>query len=177
MKRLLLAVLILFVLAIGVVALLGWLLPEQHVVSRSVTLAASPDQVWQRISDVQGQTKWRKELKSVTMLPDYQPPNQPPQQHWQEQTSMGTIPYVATVSDPPHHREVRIAGAEMGGPDLGFSGTWTFDLHGSATSTKLNITEEGRVHNIFFRFLSRYVFGYATTIEQYEAQLAKAVSK
>ena len=78
MKRLLLAVLVLFILVIGVAALLGWLLPEQHVVSRSVTLAASPEQVWQLISDVQDQPKWRKELKSVTMLPDYQPPNQPP---------------------------------------------------------------------------------------------------
>jgi uncharacterized membrane protein len=174
MKRLLLAVLIFLVLAMGVVALLGWLLPEQHVVSRSVTVAASPEQVWQLISDVPAQTKWRKELKSVTMLPDYQPPNQPPQPHWEEHTSMGTIPYVATVSDPPHHREVRIAGPAMGSPDLGFGGTWTFDLHGSATSTRVNITEEGSVHNIFFRFLSRYIFGYATTIEQYEAQLAKA---
>jgi uncharacterized membrane protein len=177
MKRLLLAVLVLFILVIGVAALLGWLLPEQHVVSRSVTLAASPEQVWQLISDVQDQPKWRKELKSVTMLPDYQPPNQPPQQHWEEHAGMGTIPYVATVSDPPHHREVRIEGKDMGGRDLGFGGTWTFDLHGSATSTKLSITEQGSVHNIFFRFLSRYVFGYAGTIEQYEAQLAKAVSK
>jgi hypothetical protein len=177
MKRLLLAVLILVVLAIGVVALLGWLLPEQHVVTRSVTVAASPEQVWQLITDVPGQTKWRKELKSVTMLPDYQPPNQPPQPHWEERTGMGTIPYIATESDAPHQRVVKIAGPQYGGPDLGFGGTWTFDLHGSASSTKLSITEEGSIHNIFFRFLSRYVFGYATTIEQYEAQLAKAVNR
>jgi len=170
-KRLLLVLLIFVALAISAVALLGWLLPENHVVTRSVALAAPPDKVWQLISNVQQQPNWRKELKSVSMLPDLN--GQP---HWQENASMDAIPYVLTESDAPHRRVVKIAGKEFGGPDLGFGGTWTFDLVGSANATRLSITEQGAVQNIFFRFMSRYVFGYSATIDQYQADLAKAVT-
>jgi uncharacterized protein YndB with AHSA1/START domain len=178
--RVLLALLAIPVLAVAIVGIGGALLPEQHSVTRTVTLPASPERVWEIISDVQGQPRWRHDLKSVTMLPAIDGA-----EHWEEHAGMGSIPYVLTESDPNRRRVIKIAD-----PNLSFGGTWTMTLSGISSGnaavgtsdvpppsgSTLTITENGVVHNVFFRFLGRFVFGFDTTIEQYEKDLAKAVA-
>jgi len=57
--------------------------------------------------------------------------------------------------------------------DLPYGGSWTFDLAPNAGGTTLTITENGEVYNPFFRFMSRYVFGYDSSIDAFLAALRK----
>ncbi len=41
----------------------------------------------------------------------------------------------------------------------------------------VTITEDGEVYNPLFRFLSRYVFGYAATMDSFLARLAKSLGE
>ncbi len=170
--RVLLILLAIPVAFVAIAAIVGAMLPEEHTVTRTITLDAPPDRVWAVISNVQDQPRWRHDLKSVSMLP-----NLDGREHWQENAGSGSIPYVLTDSETNRKRVVTIAD-----PNLAFGGTWTMTLDPlpaaspAPTSTTLTITEDGTVHNIFFRFLARFVFGLSTSIEHYEHDLARAVA-
>jgi hypothetical protein len=65
-------------------------------------------------------------------------------------------------SEPPHLFVNQIAD-----PSLPYGGTWTFVLEESSGGTLLRITEDGEVRNPIFRFMSRFVFGHTSTLENY----------
>jgi hypothetical protein len=44
--------------------------------------------------------------------------------------------------------------------------------YGPPGTTRVTITEDGKIYNPFFRFLSRYVFGYAQSMQTYLTDLA-----
>jgi hypothetical protein len=62
--------------------------------------------------------------------------------------------------DPPRRLVTRIP---PGGP---FGGSWTCEL-AERKDTTLTITERGEVENVFFRFVSRFVFGHHATQERF----------
>ena len=151
--------------AILVVAI-GAMLPVQHVASGTATLAASPDEVWRLITDVNGFPAWRSDVKAVERLPDR---NGKPV--WVEDTTSGRITLAVDRAEPPRLLVLRIAD-----PDLPFGGTWTYELSPDGGGTVLKITENGEVYNPLFRFLSRFVFGHEGTIKGYLAALEKRTS-
>jgi hypothetical protein len=57
--------------------------------------------------------------------------------------------------------------------DLGYSGSWTYELQPTGSGTRVSITEHGVVTNVFFRFMSRFVFGHTKTIDTYLAALSE----
>jgi hypothetical protein len=57
--------------------------------------------------------------------------------------------------------------------DLGYSGSWTYQLEPTSEGTRLRITEDGAVSNLFFRFMSHYVFGQTSTMDSVLTALAK----
>jgi hypothetical protein len=56
-------------------------------------------------------------------------------------------------------------------PGAAFGGTWTLVLEPIANDTRLTITENGRVYNPLFRFLSQFAFGHHATIRQFMKDL------
>jgi hypothetical protein len=54
---------------------------------------------------------------------------------------------------------------------LPFGGRWTYELAPSNAGTRVVITEDGEIYNPIFRFMARFVFGYAGTLETYLSQL------
>jgi len=50
---------------------------------------------------------------------------------------------------------------------LPFGGSWPYELEPGAAGTRLAIREEGEVYNPVFRFMSRFVMGHHSTIDQY----------
>jgi uncharacterized protein YndB with AHSA1/START domain len=90
-----------------------------------------------------------------------------PRVRWREY-GRNTITFERVEIEPPTRLVTRIAD-----PDLPFGGTWTFDLVEEGEGTRLTITEHGEVHNPVFRFMSRYVFGHAATIEQFLEDLGR----
>jgi hypothetical protein len=55
-----------------------------------------------------------------------------------------------------------------------FGGTWTYTLTPTSKGTRLTVIERGEVYNPLFRFLSHYVFGEQTTLNDYFASLKRA---
>ena len=158
-------VLWIFVLAgiLMLVALIGWLLPKTHSVTREARFHQPQEVIWKTITDIDAMPVWREGLKSVRHLSDR---NGLPA--WAESSNSGTIPYETVVSQSPAKLVVRIAD-----PKLPFGGTWTYEVTPLAGGSILRIREDGEIYNPVFRFLSRFVFGYTGTIDAYLRSMAK----
>ncbi len=137
------------------VLLIGAMLPKEHVVSRKMVIAASPDQVFALIA---GPSGWRGvKYERLTESPLL----------WRETDSSGGITYQRVETVAPRRIVNRIAD-----PKLPFGGTWTYDVVPAGSVTELTITENGEVYNPLFRFVSRFIMGHAATIEKYQKDLA-----
>jgi Polyketide cyclase / dehydrase and lipid transport len=148
---------------IVVVALIGWLLPRDHIAARMGRYQESPETIWAVITDVGAMPSWREGLKGVKKLPD----RNGLAAHI-EYTSMGELPLETVEMTPPRRLVVRIADAK-----LPFGGAWTYEISPAAGGATLRITENGFVSNPIFRFLSRFVFGYTGEIDKYLRSLSK----
>jgi uncharacterized protein YndB with AHSA1/START domain len=148
-------------LLILTVVLVGFALPVAHVASRSATFAHPPDRVMASLADVENFPRWRTGVRAVEVLA------WEPRVQWREY-GRNTITFERVEIEPPTRLVTRIAD-----PDLSFGGTWTFDLVEEGQGTRLTITEHGEVYNPVYRFMSRYVFGHAATIEQFLEDLGR----
>jgi hypothetical protein len=79
------------------------------------------------------------------------------------------VPLVITESSPPR-RLVTMIDAQRG---ASFGGTWTYELTPDQVGTKISVTEAGWIGNPIFRTLSRFVFGYHSTLDSYLKSLGK----
>jgi len=135
----------------------GLFLPKAHVASRSATLAASPEQVFQTITDIDRYTQWRSDLTALERRPD---DGRGPL--WMEKSGHNEILYRMEQAVPNSKIVTRIAD-----PTLPFGGTWTFDITPQRSGTVLTITEAGEVYNPFFRVMQKLFFSPTASIETY----------
>jgi hypothetical protein len=148
---------------VALIALVGWLLPVEHVASRSVVVRGAPDEVWSTITDVEGFPSWRGDVTSAQPLPD-----ENGHRRWEERGTNGTIVYEAVEFEPPRRLVSRIAST-----GLAFGGSWTYELTPADGGTEVSITERGEVYNPIFRFLSRFVFGHTATMDSFLKDLER----
>jgi uncharacterized protein YndB with AHSA1/START domain len=149
------------VLLILTVVAMGYALPVAHVESRTATFAQPPDRVMAVLADVENFPRWRTGVRAVEVLA------WEPRVRWREY-GRDTITFERVEIEPPTRLVTRIAD-----PDLPFGGTWTFELTEEGEGTRLTITEHGEVHNPLYRFMSRYVFGHAATMEEFLEDLGR----
>jgi uncharacterized protein YndB with AHSA1/START domain len=64
-------------------------------------------------------------------------------------------------SSPPSRLVTKIVGETQ------FGGTWTFEIAPTNNGSRLTITERGEIHNVLFRALAKYVFGYTSTMDSF----------
>ena len=154
-----------FVALIGLVFLTGSLLAKQHTATRAARFHQSPETIWGVITDYSRFPEWRKRVTRVEPLPAV---NGKPS--WREFDKYNSaVPYEIVEWTPPRRCSTRIAD-----PNLPFAGTWTFELTPQADgSTTLRITENGEIHNVFFRFVARFFIGYTATMEDYLKALGR----
>lgn len=160
----LLGIVSVLVLLVGAVVGVGMLLPQEHVVSRSLSLAQPPAQIWRLISDPEGQVAWRSDLQRVETLPDDRGGVL-----IREVAKGGDVITYRTLTAEAPRRLVR----QIADRDLPFGGTWTFQIASTAEGSTLTITERGEVYNPVFRFISRFIIGHAAHMEGYLADLAE----
>lgn len=151
----------LVVLAVGLYGW-GWMLPEEHVVELSREVGAGPDLVFARIVDFEAASRWRRDVKSVTY--------DRAAQRVVEKNSMGELPYRIVRLDAPRRLETEIDG----GLDLGFGGTWVFEVEAAGTCSRVKITERGRVYSAFFRVIGKLFFPADKTAREYLEDLEKS---
>lgn len=143
---------------IAIVVGIGFALPEAHLASVRADVSAPRADVWSLISDVERAPEWRSDVDRVEIRPavDGRPA-------WEEISGTGPLPMALVESVPEERRVTRILDDGMP-----FGGTWTIEL-GDAPGggTRVTITEDGRVYNPIFRFVSRFIMGHYGTAERY----------
>ena len=144
-----------------IVVLVGYLLPRDHVASVQARLAASPEEVWGTMENVDAYPKWRAGVDGVERLPD-----RDGRMAWRELSSTGAMTLGVEEGDPGRRWVVRILDE-----DLPFGGTWTYELRPDGEGTLLTITEDGSVYNPIYRFVSRFVMGHDATMRAWVADL------
>lgn len=146
-----------------VIALVGLVLPQSHVASRSTRIDQPPDAVWAAITNIAESPSWRADVKSIEMRAP-----KDGRSAWIEHGSGGAVPMAVSEALPPRRLVTRIDA-----DDLAFGGTWTFELQEDRGGTRITITERGEVYNPIFRALARFVFGHTAALETYLKNLAK----
>ena len=149
-----------------VVLVVGWLMPVRHRASRQATFRAAPAAVWELITDVEAFPGWRGDVKAVERLPD-----RDGRPVWGEEGSNGRITYAVERAETPRLLVVRIADV-----NLPFGGTWIYEISPVSGGSTLTITEDGEIYNPIFRVMSRFVFGYESTITAYLAAAEKRLA-
>jgi hypothetical protein len=145
----------LLVVVVLIVCAIGYMLPKSHVASASARFPAPPDSIWTSLTDVPAFPTWRPGLSRVELLPD-----ENGQRGWREFEKNDAITYRVVESVPPRRLVTRIADQ-----NLPYGGSWTYDLTPDGSGTRLTITENGEVYNPIFRFVSRFVLGYTSTMD------------
>jgi uncharacterized protein YndB with AHSA1/START domain len=151
---------------VGIVLLLvvgGMLLPKEHTAQSYATINAPPDSVWRAVTDVEAFPSWRSDVSRVEVLS-----TSTARKTWREIGEHGTITFEEVAAERPRRLVVRIADT-----DLGFGGSWTYQVASDGTGSRVTITEDGVVHNPVFRFMSRFVFGHHATQEAYLRALGR----
>ncbi len=171
-----LVVLGILVAVLALVALVGALLPKEHVASRAARFRQPPESIWQAITDYEKFPSWRPGVKIVQRLPDRNG-----RLVWVEKAEYGPraqqVPIEVVESRPPAGGSPGRLVTRIADPHLPFGGTWTYELVAASGTTTLRITENGEVYNPIFRFLSRFVFGHTATLEAYLKALGKKLGE
>lgn len=151
------------VLLVLIVVAVGYSLPQGHVATREVTVAAPPGEVFALITTPANYPKWRSDVDSVELLSA-----EGGKERFRELGANG--PLLMRVEERvPDSRLVTV----IADTTLPFGGKWTYELTPSGSGTTLRITEDGQVYNPVFRFMSRFVFGHTATMEKYLADVEK----
>lgn len=142
LKILLAVFVVLIVLPVLAVLGLGLTTPADHVASSTATYGTPAAEVWARIVDFERWPAWNSFMESVEAGP---PRDGKPT--WTFETSMGPMPIVVETVQEPTRMVTRIpADAE-----LGYSGTWTYEIEVLASGTRVTLTEHGAVPNPMLR--------------------------
>lgn len=156
MKYVLIVAAVLVAIVLIVVGV-GYSLPRDHQATSEATFKASPQSLYQLITDVDRFPEWRSSVERVERVPD-----SAGKTRFREIGGDGTILYEVDTAVPNQRLVTRIAD-----PTLPFGGSWTYELVPRGDSTTLRITEDGEVYNPIFRFVSRFVMGHTATMEKY----------
>jgi len=158
------------VLALAGLIAMAWivelLIPREHVASRSARFAQAPEAIWQLLADYPGYPKWAPEVSGVKRLADR---NGHPEWALEGKWPM---PLEVEVAEPPRRMVTRIAD-----PNMPFGGTWTWEIEPDGSGSRVTVTERGEIKVPLFRFMTRFLFGYASTLDTYLKAMGRPFSE
>jgi len=141
-RKVLLALAALAVLALGGLYAWGLSIPATTRTEREVQFAASPEQVHARISDVRGQKAWRSDVGKVEVSSDGK--------QWTEFPDDGsTLTFRLIESRPASTFAIAYKSS------VGFEGLWRAELEPKGNGTHGLFVEEVTIPNPFFRGIGR----------------------
>lgn len=148
---------------IGLVLLVGAMLPSKHVASREITVPAAPADIYAVVRDVASAPSWRTDLKTIELLEPAAG-----RRRFRENSTNGVITYEVVEEVANEKLVTRIVDR-----DLGYFGSWTYEFLPADNATHVRITEDGEVPNVLFRFMSRFIFGHTATMDTYLKALGR----
>lgn len=155
-----------FLLTVGIVAVLGTRIDAQHTASYQTSIPAEIGDVWTLVSDIGSLSTWNPSIAKVEALEPYEGYDV-----WRKTYQSGDkLTFYIKVHEPERHLSRVIHD-----PDSPFQGSWDIRLTATEGSqrTELHLTEYGEIKNPILRFVAHHVMGtesfiksYAQTIEQ-----------
>ena len=160
------ALVVFFVIVLGLtlMASIGCFLPRRHRLTRAAIFGRKPGELYTVVRDFKNHPQWRKGVRSVQLIPA----SADGCVRFSEVSSHGAITYFVVEDRSGEKLVTKIADEH-----LPFGGSWTIEFSVEPTGTRVSITEDGEVKNVFFRFMARFIFGYATTAEIYLRELGR----
>ena len=140
-------------------------LPREHRASSAIEVAATPEELWPLVSDLEGQADWCAMIHSVSVSETADG-----QKLYTQVGDMGPMPLLITASEEPSRFKTEIQG-----DDLGWGGTWEWTVEPTDGGSRVSIVEEGWVENPMLRFLSHRVMGLHYGMDQMLTLLAAEV--
>lgn len=141
-RKVLLSLVAVVLLVLGGLYAWGLSIPATTRAEREAQFAASPEQVYARISDIRGQQTWRSDIGKVEASSDGK--------QWTEYPDDGSALAFRLVESRPASTFV-IAYKSS----LGFEGLWRAGLEPDGNGTRGAFAEEVTVPNPFFRAIGR----------------------
>jgi len=159
----LLYVIVFIVLMIGVTCLIGFVLPAQTTISRSIILQQASEAIFAVLADVPRIAEWNRNTEKVEMMPPVEG------KEATKQTFKGgmVMTIITAESAPPHHL-VRQMGDD-GGP---FVGSWSYEISPANRGARVVLTEVAEFKNPLFRVMTR-IFGQTKYMDEHLEDLAK----
>lgn len=148
---------------VALMAIVGALLPRDHVAGASITTRQPPDSVWKVIRDLGGVTQWWTEMKTSVRTPD-----KDGHERWEQEVGGFKMALLVESEEPPRRLVTRIDSP----PGASFGGAWTYEVAPTPDGSRVTVTERGWIANPVFRFMSRFMFGYYGSVEKYLRALA-----
>jgi hypothetical protein len=145
-------------------ALIGLFISREHYATSSISLKQPIDSVWKVVRDIGGGSSWWPAIKRVERLPD-----RGGREVWRQKMSNFDVPIIVLESTPPKKLVTQIDPKAR----AAFGGTWTYELASDGNGTQISVTEAGWIGNPIFRFMSRYLFGYHGSLDNYLKALAR----
>lgn len=136
----------------------GLMLPVSHTATISKQIKAPQEIIWEHVTSPQNFPQWREEVNRVEILSD------------STETLRWTEFYEgqdALTFQEYSRSDSSLFVTDIISKDLPFSGRWTISLQKNGNTTIVTITEDGEIYSPIFRFFSRFVFGYESTMKQY----------
>lgn len=162
MKKWIIRLLVILGILILTMFITGSTIPTKHTATSTMVFNASQEEVWRVLSDFNSWPSWRSDLKEI---------RDGNNTFTEVSTDGEAIEYRVDDFTPPERLVTTIIT-----PDLPFGGSWTYELTPTETGCSLTITENGEVYNPMFRFVSKYMIGHTSTMEQYLNDLKKKVN-
>jgi hypothetical protein len=154
------------ILFVGLVAMIGAMLPLRHSASRKARYHAPPETVYAAIA---GPPTWRSDVKAYGELAE----QSGRKRWWEEDSQKQKITYELVEDRPPDRRVTRIADK-----NLPFGGTWTLEIAAApGGGSELRIREDGEIYNVIYRFVARFFIGYTSTMETYLRDLGSKLGE
>ena len=161
MKWILIALAVIVTL-VTILFVLGITAPKEHTATVTQRFAASDSAIYRIASDFEQVPSWFSEVRSVRRIADVDG-----RAAYRE--NYGGFEVTNVVRElTPHRRIVREIL-----PEGAFSGSWTMDLAPDGDGTRVTLTEQGRVENVFFRAMMRFGDNRKTMLGYLEALRGK----
>jgi hypothetical protein len=129
-------------LAVGLILLIGFLLPATREGRAETVIAATPDAILAVIEDVEAQPEWRAGVASVVRT----------ETGWEEVTARGErIAFTAEEMSP---ERIRLSFTS----DAGYSGAWEAVLTPVPEGTRIAVVERATVPSPLGRIIARLMF-------------------
>lgn len=150
---------------VGLVCVVGAVLPRDHVATGSALVGGAPAEVWRVIRDVERVPTWRKSVTAVEGVEAGGPDGGA--SAWVERSGKDGLRMMVGRCEVERMIETRIDDK-----GLPFGGTWTIELAPEGEGTRVRVTERGFVRTPPFRFIAKFFIGHSSNLRRYLTDLA-----